>query len=462
MQNKYNLENLVISKPEELIFGTAPHPVECGHGLVIGGGQVYPEINFTLPSMTIEEKTWKEVRKQYTTIIEEVCQRAVTLESSGIVVEFELLPPMTINPEWGAEITQILRNTLDDFYEKEGLRSALRVTPVDVRDSERPPRMRSGKFWEKTYQSFEKCAEAGADMLSIESTGGKEVHDEALVHGDLAGLIFALGSLGVRDMGFLWSNIVEISARHDVIPAGDTACGFANTAMVLAEKKMIPRVLAAVDRVASVARTLQGHLEGALGPTKDCAYEGPYIKALTGVPISMEGRTSACAHLSTIGNVAGACCDMWSNESVQNVRLLSANAPVVSLEQLIYDCRLYNTAIAEGKNYSNNYRRLLIESDIHRDPQAYVLDPEVVIKISQKLINCDTPLAMTFKAVKETINIIEKAYQDKELELNKGDVRWLGLLKNQLGNIPKDESSLLERIQSSPLGDKFLPQEYGI
>ena len=61
------------------------------------------------------------------------------------------------------------------------------------------------------------------------------------------------------------------------------------------------------------------------------------MKAIAGVPISMEGRTAACAHLSPVGNIAQALCDCWSNESVQNVRLLSAFAPTVSLEQLAYD-----------------------------------------------------------------------------------------------------------------------------
>ena len=35
-------------------------------------------------------------------------------------------------------------------------------------------------------RSFELCAQAGADLLSIESTGGKEVHDDALLNGDLS------------------------------------------------------------------------------------------------------------------------------------------------------------------------------------------------------------------------------------------------------------------------------------
>jgi hypothetical protein len=36
--------------------------------------------------------------------------------------------------------------------------------------------------------------------------------------------------------------------------------------------------------------------------------------------------------MSSIGNIAKAAPDLWSNESAANVKLLSAKAPTVSLE----------------------------------------------------------------------------------------------------------------------------------
>ncbi len=48
--------------------------------------------------------------------------------------------------------------------------------------------------------AFELCAQAGADFLAIESPAGKEVHDEAILNGDLPLSVFALGVLGARDM----------------------------------------------------------------------------------------------------------------------------------------------------------------------------------------------------------------------------------------------------------------------
>ena len=73
----------------------------------------------------------------------------------------------------------------------------------------------------------------------------------------------------------------------------------------------------------------------------------------------MEGKSSACAHFSPVGNVSAACADLWSNESVQNIKLLSGYAPVVYLEHLVYDTRLMNEAIRDGRSTVNKLQDLL-------------------------------------------------------------------------------------------------------
>jgi methanol--5-hydroxybenzimidazolylcobamide Co-methyltransferase len=260
--------------------------------LTIGGGQVFPEVNFTLPPMNMTNETWPDVLAHYEQMSEEILRRAAALATPGLVLEFELLPPMTERPEWGAEITALLKSRLRTYNEKHHLACALRVTPTDIRDQQKPPLMRTGKPWRRLRQSLELCAEAGADILSIESIGGKELHDQALMYGDFPGIVFALGVLAPRDVSWLWSEIGAICDRHPgVIPGGDSACGFANTAMQLAHQKMLPEVLAAVVRAMSAVRSLAAFEQSAVGPSKDCAYEGPVIKAITGYPISMEGKS---------------------------------------------------------------------------------------------------------------------------------------------------------------------------
>lgn len=449
---KKQFGKLAISDPKEFVFGHSPYPVKLKNGLVIGGGEVYPELNFTLPSMIINEKTMPEVRAQYTQMITEACTRAVELHSKGLVVEYELLPDLTLKPEWGAEVAAILKKVLEDTQNKYGLKTALRVTPNDIREFSRPPIMRHGKYTEDMFRCFELCAEAGADFLAIESTGGKEIHDEAIVKGDFRLSVFALSILASRDMAYLWDKIVGICEKHQVIPSGDSACGFANTAMVLAEQKFIPRVWAALIRVMSVPRSLVAFEQGAVGPNKDCAYEGVYTKAITGYPIALEGAEAACAHLSPIGNIAKAVPDLWSNESVQNVKLLAAMAPTVSLEQLTYATRLMNTASAQGTEAALSLQRWLVDSDANQDVQAYVLRPDVAIGISQKIVEQSSPYLRTRAAALSALACMQAAKESGELQFSKVEQRWLASLTEEAAGLPESEEEFIA--QMLPLVDK--------
>jgi methanol---5-hydroxybenzimidazolylcobamide Co-methyltransferase len=444
--------SLAIQDLDAFIYGSSPLPVTLKNGLVIGGGTVYPELNFTLPDMIVDAGSMNEVRKQYTMMITEACKRAVELSAPGLVVEFELLPDLTLVPEWGAEVTKILKEALLQAEAAHGLKTALRVTPNDIREFARPPIQRSGEFVDNMYRCFQLCAEAGADFFSIESTGGKEVHDDAILNGDLDMAVLGLGILGCRDMGYLWQNIVDISRQNGVIPAGDSACGFANTAMVLAEQHFIPRVWAAAIRVMSVPRSLVAFEQGALGPNKDCAYEGPYIKAITGCPITLEGAEAAVAHLSPIGNIAKAVPDLWSNESVNNVKLLGAMAPTVSLEQLVYATRLMNTASSHGNAAALNLRDWWVESDAKYDPQAYVLKPDVVLELSAEIIAEPTGYLRTRKAAQATFARLRKAGEAGELSFSKIETRWLDRLSKKADALPVDEAEFIQSVL--PLVDR--------
>ncbi|MHB1459916.1 MAG: methyltransferase MtaB domain-containing protein [Armatimonadota bacterium] len=458
--NTYNA--LAIKDLKKFVFGTSPNPVTTKSGLVIGGGMVYPELNFTLPPMDITVETWSEVERQYTQMINDAGHRAVALHSEGIVVEFELLPPMTHNPEWGARVTAILRKTLDKYAASDGLKGALRITPNDIREHERPPVMWHGHYWDNMVRSFELNAQAGADILSIESTGGKEIHDDAIMNADLPSVAFALGILGARDMERLWDMIVGVSNKYGVIPGGDTACGFGNTAMVLADKQFIPKVWAAVIRVMTAARTLVAHERGAIGPSKDCAYENPYIKAITGCPISMEGAEASVAHLSPIGNIPKAVCDLWSNESVQNLKLLGGMAPTVSMEQLTFSTRLMNVAISHGADSALTLRDWFSESDVKYDPQAYILRPDVVLKLASQIIEEPTAYGRVRRAALATLAELREAYDRNEFMLQGREVAWLDMLSDAADDLPETEAEIIE--QQSKIADpkKVNLAEYGL
>ena len=261
-------------------------------------------------------------------------------------------------------------------------------------------------------------------------------------------------------MHFLWEKIVAVAKRTGRIAGGDTACGFANTAMVLAEKQYIPRIVAAVDRVASITRSLVAFEEGAVGPDKDCGYEGPFMKAIAGIPISMEGKTAACAHLSPVGNVPAACCDMWSNESVTNIRLLSDMAPTVYLEQLIYDTRLMNQAVAQGT--VKELRSLFVASDVYYDPQAFILAPEVVVPIARAAVEAENKVVGTVRAIETALTLIDEAVAEGKLEMSERESVWIPQIREALESIPDDEAAFVEQMLPEIDTDVVTLSEYGL
>ena len=215
--------------------------------------------------------------------------------------------------------------------------------------------------------------------------------------------------------------------------------------MVLAETRHIPRVWAALIRVMTVARSLVAYERGAVGPSKDCAYEGPYLKAITGCPIAMEGSEAACAHLSPVGNIARATADLWSNESVANVKLLGGMAPTVSLEQLGYATRLMNTATTSGRALIT--RDLFVDSDRATDPQAHVLAPDVVLELAAAIIAEPTAYRRVRRAALATLASLRAVHAAGGLALPKAEVSWLARLSDAAEELPEEEGVLVEAMR---------------
>jgi methanol--5-hydroxybenzimidazolylcobamide Co-methyltransferase len=453
--------SLAIDDVDRLVFGTCPHPLTLRSGLTIGAGQVHPEINFTLPAMVVDADAMDDVVGQYRQMITGVCDRALELSVPGLVVEFEMLPDMTLHPEWGIRVVELLRAELDRYAEK-GLVSGLRVTPNDIREFSRPPLLREGPHWADMLRSFEGSARAGADLLAVESTGGKEVHDDAMLNADLPGIVFALGVLAPRDMRFLWTALVDVCGRTGAVASGDSSCGFANTAMVLADQRHIPRVLAALIRALTIPRALVAFECGAVGPSKDCAYEGPFLKAITGFPISLEGAEAAVAHLSPIGNIAKATPDLWSNESVANSKLLGGMAPTVSMEQLVYATRLMNVATARHDGSALALRDLFVESDAGTDPQAYLLRPDVVLELAREVVAGKTAYARTRRVGLAALAVLRRAVDGGEVVLSRPEARWLDRLSRAMDEIPADEGELIAAVAPTVDPAKVRLDQYGL
>jgi methanol--5-hydroxybenzimidazolylcobamide Co-methyltransferase len=185
-----------------------------------------------------------------------------------------------------------------------------------------------------------------------------------------------------------------------------------------------------------------------------------FIKAITGYPVALEGAEAACAHLSPIGNIAKAYADLWSNESVQNVKLLGGMAPTVSVEQLIYATRLMNVATAEGS--ARTLRDWLVKSDAHFDPQAYIFQPEVVIDLAREIVKESTPYLRTKRAAAATLAVLRKASDDRMVDIPENELAWFDSLCAQVESLPKDEGEFIAGMMDQVDTSLVRLGEYGI
>jgi methanol--5-hydroxybenzimidazolylcobamide Co-methyltransferase len=270
--------------------------------------------------------------------------------------------------------------------EKYGLKAAYRSTPADLRKPDMH-HMRESDYTMEIIETFKEVSKY-ADVVSIESMGGKEIFDHAIIRNDIAGILFGIGVLGAIDMEWMWDQIVAICKENNCIAGGDTNCSEANTAMFMAggmTSKDVPHVMAALARAISAARTMVAYECGATGPTKDCAYEDPIIKAMTGVPISTEGKASACAHSDLASNIIMAVCDLWSNEAVEYHDMFGATTTSVFAEILGYDCAILNTALELG--HQEAVKEILVNSDMYRDSHSLIIAPDNAWEIGNAIVS---------------------------------------------------------------------------
>jgi len=412
---------------ESLVFGHSVHPLRYGAGLEIGNGYVTPEIKY-FPRVEVD------IRKEYSTITEEILKRASQIGIQNLQLETELTHAEMKDLSLVSDITGLQKAAIEKYAGEHGMHLGLRVTIPDIRDFGKPKHDEDA--FNRMVQAFELASENGADVLSVESLGGKELFNYAILRQDILGISAALGLLAISDMTELWGEIVRVANEHGVIPGGDSACAFGNTAMMMAgglKDNTIPHCLAAIVRAMTASRSLVAYERGALGPGKDCAYENVVVKAITGYPMSMEGKTAAVAHSSLVGNISAATCDLWSNEQVEQVRLFGGFGPEVFLEILHYDTKVMNKAIEKGQR--KVLKELLTESDKYGDPQAYVLSPEVATAIGRTIVDGKDELSRT---IASGLTAAELIVSEKRLMLGKAEMRYLGQVRARLTELCDD------------------------
>ena len=118
---KFN--TLTIKNSEDLIFGYAPKPVTTRRGLIIGGGIVYPELNFTLPTMSVNSSTKMALTPELQKLVNDALKRALHLDAPGLIFEFETLIEMTQNPPIAIQLLKVMNDVCEEYYIKHELKS---------------------------------------------------------------------------------------------------------------------------------------------------------------------------------------------------------------------------------------------------------------------------------------------------------------------------------------------------
>ena len=459
--NRYT--KMAYANADEMVFGKAKFPVKGGLGLEIGAGYTVPEVNYApRPAAGVSKEA---LVKEYERITKDIMARAVQIGFPAISLESEHVQQMSNNPDWGAAVAHAQKTIMEEYHEEYGIKCGLRHTIGDIREDRDFLALRGPKN-DLMLEAFEKCASQGADFLSIESMGGKEVFDHAIIRDDTAGILFGIGVLGTSDMEFVWQNIVNVAKKTGRIAAGDTDCAQANTAMFIAGgllDKNLAHTTAIVARAISAARTLAAYEAGAKGPGKDCGYEHMIIKGITGTPISAEGKSSTCAHSDVLGNVAMQICDLWSNESVEYHGEFGGTTVQVWVETLAYDCALMNTALKTGNE--KILRDLCMLSDRYRDPQAYVLAYDNAYRVGEAIAaNGNDPYLRSKAAAEICCQIVQEGIDGGKLVLTRFETNALNKIKADLAAMPAESSKFIEQCMAKYSKELpvFKPENYSL
>jgi methanol--5-hydroxybenzimidazolylcobamide Co-methyltransferase len=206
-------------------------------------------------------------------------ERMIQIGAPAVVLETEHVEQMSNHPYWGAAVAHAQKTITENYHDEYCIKCALRHTIGDIREDQNYLKLRGDKYIVLT-EAFEECAKAGADILAIESMGGKEVFDYAILRNDIAGILFGIGVLGSMDMGMIWQDITAIAKKTGTVSSDDTDCAQANTAMFIADgllDKNLTHTIAIIARSISAARSLVAYEAGAVGPGKDCGYENTIV-----------------------------------------------------------------------------------------------------------------------------------------------------------------------------------------
>lgn len=431
---------------DELVFGQAKHPVSYGFGIKIGAGVVIPEINYA-PRPGTEKDPAKLKREYVDYISKDILNRAVTAGFPNVQLETEWVSQMN-QEKLSAPVVEGQKAICEKYYEEYGVNCAVRHTIPDQREADEglKPGMGGRSYPEKLFECAEIACENGADNLSCETVGGKEFADYAVTNGDITAFLYGVGYLGSLDMTYVWQEFADIAKKNKAVAGGDTNCSGANVSMFMAGGYLdndVQKTFSAVTRCISAARTLAAWESGAVGPDKDCGYEGIICKAIAGKPTAQEGKNCQCAHCDLQGNLIAQACDLWSNESVEYHPEFGGTSVQCWFGSIAYEAALMNTATQLGQ--AKTLRDMYMYADRVRGPEAYVLAYDNAYKVGQAIAENGNDLYLRAKAAGLTgAKIIKAGYDSKELALTNKQLDTLNSIIKTLEGLTDETDKIVE------------------
>ncbi|KXB07591.1 methanol-5-hydroxybenzimidazolylcobamide methyltransferase [candidate division MSBL1 archaeon SCGC-AAA382A20] len=459
---------MAYDSPEEMVFGEAKEPVSYGYGdaINVGGGSVVPVLKCA-PRPGSEERPDKLTR-EYERIAKTTLDRVTTLGFPAVEIETEWIFQMGNSPgEFAVGPVSRQDELCEEYNEEYGLSTATCHTCPDMRESElglRPGMDKTHFYPEKTISSFETAAENGADVLKVESMGGMEVADYGIQRQDIKAFLFGIGYLGSIDMEWLWSQIVDIAEKNDVVAGGDTNCPAANTAMFIAGGYLdtdVARTFSAITRAICAGRTLVAWEQGATGPDKDCGYEGPICKSIAGKPTAQEGKDCSVAHADLMGNLTLQVADMWTNESAEFHEEFSGWSSGTWIEAVGYETSLMNTAKQLGMD--KELRDMYMSTDRFRSPEGYIIAYDNAYKIGEAIAEYGDSYYLRAKNAAITAAELIEEGAENGLQLSKHEQDTLNDVITDLRALPDEEDKFVEEcLEEYADVPKFDPKNYDL
>jgi len=207
--------------------------------------------------------------------------------------------------------------------------------------------------------------------------------------------------------------------------------------------KDIPRTFSAVTRAIASARTLVAIEAGATGPDKDCGYEGPILKAISGRPSAQEGKGAQDSHADLMGNLTAQVCDLWSNESVEYHAEFGGSSVQCWLGVIGYEAALMNSAKAMKQD--KVLRDLYMTSDRFRAPEAYCIAYDNAYRIGQAIVGEGKSYYLRAKAAgQKACELLQAANDSGKLKMSKQEKETLQKMTADLASLPTEEGKFVD------------------